>query len=304
MYSDFILHSKRIKLYLKGVIIGVLAQALWVAPCLASILQVAVSILPQRYFLEKIGGDKVKIVVMIPPGANPALYDPAPKQMAALSRCTLYFSIGVPFEKAWIKRFQKGAPHLKIVSTDRWISKIPMKSKHHAHKSPNGHTTHLDPHVWLSPPLVALQSRVILDALCSAQPDSCGYFEKNYRNWANELVDLDIKLRGIFPPTLKARRFLIYHPAWGYFAATYGLEQVPMELEGKPPSPKLLGRFIEHAKKGGFKGLIVQPQFSDRAAKIVAEQIGANILVVDPLAYNWKENLLKSARIIRSALRP
>jgi len=291
-------------LHLKGAIIGACIQVLASVSCLAAPLQVAVSILPQKYFVERIGGEEVRITVMIPPGANPAIYEPSPRQMASLSDCSLYLSIGVPFEKAWLKRFKKGNPRLKIIPTDKWIAKIPMKSKRPSRNSSNSHTIELDPHVWLSPPLVVLQSRIILDALCSARPTSCSCFEKNYKTWINEIVELDLNLRRIFPPTLKARRFLVYHPAWGYFAAAYSLEQLPIELEGKAPSPRQLGHFIELAKGAGFKVLIVQPQFSNRAAKIVAQQIGARTVVLDPLAYQWKANLTKAARLIRSALRP
>lgn len=271
--------------------------------CAQGPFQVAVSILPQKYFVERIGGRKVQVLSMIPPGASPALYEPSPRQMAALSRCRLYFTIGVPFEKAWVERFKNSNPHLSFIPIDRWVAKIPIEPKHHGGQRGLG-THSLDPHVWLSPPLVILQARVILDALCALAPGECQGFEKNYRKWIHELVDLDLELRQMFPPRMKARRFLVYHPSWGYFAATYGLEQVPMELEGKAPSPKQLARFVKYARKAGFTTIIVQPQFSRRAAELVAKQIGARVVAADPLAYRWEENLLKCARIIRQALSP
>ena len=134
-------------------------------------IHVVASILPQKYFIQKIGGDRVSVSVMVLPGANPATYEPKPRQMVDLSNADIYFAIGVPFEKNWLSRFAEANPRMKIVETQSGINRIPMIAAGHRHHDENRHapeeTTHAptDPHIWLSPPLVMLQAKNILDAL-------------------------------------------------------------------------------------------------------------------------------------------
>jgi zinc transport system substrate-binding protein len=138
-------------------------------------LTVFVSIVPQKYFLEQIGGDLVDVRTMVSPGVSPATYEPKPKQMANLAKAQIYFAIGVPFEKAWLGKIAAANPDLKIVHTDRDIEKLPMATHQHdgegaedgesAHSAEDeqsdsdGGETGADPHIWLSPPLVKVQAK-------------------------------------------------------------------------------------------------------------------------------------------------
>ncbi len=261
---------------------------------------VAVSIPPQKYFVEKIGAEEISVTVMVPPGANPVTYEPRPTQMRQISSASLYFSIGVPFEKVWIKRFLKLNPQLEIVNIQEGIKLYPISS--------HGEGRHvgqmLDPHVWLAPHLVAIQARNILLALVKKAPEKREVFKKNYEIFLKEIMQLDLQLMDIFMPFLnKKPAFMVFHPSWGYFARAYGLIQIPIEEEGKSPTPSHLVELTKKAKEMNIKAIFIQPQFSKRHAEIVAKALGIKIIEVDPLSYNWAQNLLEVAKKIGTYLR-
>jgi len=269
-------------------------------------LNVIASILPQKYFIQKIGGDRVNVSVMVLPGANPATYEPKRRQMVNLSKAQIYFAIGVPFEDNWLPKFSKTNPGMMVVATQSGIIKMPMKpGGHHHDETQNGHekpvTGIKDPHIWLSPPLVMVQARNILDGLLKADPKGQNKYEANYTAFLRELKDLDEKIRKDLRTTGPKHRFMVYHPSWGYFAHAYGLEQIPIELEGKQPSPRKLLELVQEARKDGIKVIFVQPQFSEKSAETIAHAIGGKVLVADPLAEDWENNLLHVAAKFKSA---
>ena len=270
-------------------------------------LNVVASILPQKYFVKKIGGDRVDVSVMVLPGANPATYEPKPRQMVRLARSEIYFAIGVPFENTWLPKFAKTNPGMTIVETQAGITKIPMKAGGHGHHGAEHDDETIsagakDPHIWLSPLLVMVQAKNILDGLVEADPESRSFYEANYKAFIEELKELDLKLKTVFQTTGQNARFMVYHPSWGYFANTYGLEQTPIELEGKKPSPRKLLELIKEARKDGIKVIFVQPQFSEKSAETIASAIGGKVVFADPLAEDWENNLLRVADGFKSAL--
>jgi zinc transport system substrate-binding protein len=271
-------------------------------------LKVTVSILPQKYFVEKIGGNRVDVSVMVLPGANPATYEPKPRQMVDLTQSRIYFAIGVPFETVWLDKFANANPGMEVVSTQAGIEKIPMKTTHHpdgdeGHGGPLAHTGMRDPHIWLSPPLVMVQARNVLDALLKADPAGKIAYEANYRQFIMELVDLDLKITSLFSDKNADNRFMVYHPAWGYFAKAYGLVQIPVETEGKSPTPRPLQRLIDEARQNGIRAVFVQPQFSTKSAETIARAINGRVIAADPLALDWPTNLLQVAGQFKSALK-
>ena len=263
-------------------------------------LKVFVSILPQKYFVEKIGQGLVDVSVMVQPGASPAIYEPRPKQMVALSKASLYFTIGVPFERTWLRKLESANPRIQMVHTDLGIEKRAMKS-HHNHGL-EGNRVILDPHIWTSPPLVMIQARNILTGLLQFDPSNGTFYEANYRKFIAEILDLDADLRSIFKGR-QGFQFMVFHPSWGYFADAYGLRQVPIEMEGKEPKPAQLQELIAHAREHNIKVVFVQPQFSARSARLIAREIGGQVLIADPLAEHWMENLRHLADTFRTALR-
>jgi zinc transport system substrate-binding protein len=288
-------------------------------------LPVFVSIAPQKYFVQQIGKDLVDVRVMVPPGADPHTYAPKPKQMVAISKTKLYFTIGIEFEKANLNKIISSNPHITVVHTDQGIQKIPMKAhdhnehedqaKHGHHKKSDHHVEDdhapgddqhdhngLDPHIWLSPTLVKMQARTILDALLDADPTHRSDYEANYEGFIAELEKVDADLKKTFAGR-HGMRFMVFHPSWGYFARSYGLEQVAVEMEGKDPKPAQLKALIEHARWDGINVVFVQPQFSAKSARLVAKEIGGEVAFVDPLAENWAANLREVADRFKAALK-
>lgn len=271
-------------------------------------LKVTVSILPQKYFVERIGGYRVEVSVMVLPGANPATYEPKPRQMADLTNSKIYFAIGVPFETVWLDKFAHASPEMEIVPTQAGIEKIPMEPKHthDGEDHPGGPATQSggkDPHIWLSPPLVMLQARNILRALIKADPAGRADYEARYTEFIEALVELDLRIAGLFSDKGMDNRFMVYHPAWGYFAKNYGLVQIPVETEGKGPTPKALQRLIADAQHNGIRAIFVQPQFSAKSAETIARAINGRVIAADPLALDWQANLLQVAEQFKSALK-
>ncbi len=271
-----------------------------------SVMPVYVSIVPQKYFAEKIGGALIDVSVMVQPGASPATYEPKPRQMVTLSKTKIYFAIGVPFEKVWLKKIAAANPKMRIVNIQEGIIKIPMET-HRKHEEEHQKRTYnhvvKDPHIWLSPTLVKIQARNILDALVVMDQANQSVYEAGYKQFIIEIKNRDAELKGIFAGKRKAMEFIVFHPSWGYFAGEYGLKQIPVEIEGKDPKPSDLQRLIKHAKKLGVKVIFVQPQFSAASASVIAQAIDGQIAFADPLALNWTDNLRQVAAKFKATLR-
>ena len=248
-------------------------------------IPIFVSIIPQKYFVERIGGNDVTVEVMVKPGESPATFNPNPKKMSRLANSKLYFSIGVPFERIWISRLKAIHPDLQFISLHN--------------KSSNPRDEH-DPHIWLSPLLAKKMLAKIEAALSKAKPERAEFFKMNSINLAQELDILDQEIRDIIA-TAKSRNFMVFHPAWSYFAETYDLKQVAIEHQGKEPGPRALQKIINIGKKLKIKTIFVQRQFGLSVAKNVSQIIGANVEEIDPLAENYFENMRKIAKAISGA---
>ena len=307
--------NKIVKIILSCFVIAVSVAAQGAA---SDKIGVFVSILPQKYFVQQIGKDLVDVQVMVQPGASPATYEPRPRQMAAITRAKIYFSIGVPFENTWLAKIASSNPDMKVVYTDRDIQKIAMadhyhheEERHHQEsgrhpegKDDGSHDNQgiADPHIWLSPPLVSIQARAILTALQEVDPVHRSAYEANYNAFNSEITALNAELTDIFTGK-RGTQFMVFHPAWGYFARTYGLKQIPVEIEGKNPKPGQLKELIKYARKNDIKIIFVQPQFSAKSAEVIARGIGGQVVFADPLAEDWALNLRDAARKIKAALR-
>ncbi|RJP78618.1 MAG: cation ABC transporter substrate-binding protein [Desulfobacteraceae bacterium] len=266
-------------------------------------IPIFVSIPPQKQFVQQIGKDKVHVQVMVEPGADPHTYEPKPQQMVAISKARLYFAIGIDFETAKLKKIRSSSPDLKVVPTDRGIRKIPMAVHHHDPEESHHAEGLPDPHIWLSPRLVMVQARTILKALQDIDPENSLFYENNCAAFMSELTRLDQDLTDLFSGK-SGLRFMVFHPSWGYFAHTYGLQQIPIEMEGKAPKPSQLKELIDLARKNRIRVIFAQPQISSENAKLIAREIGGEVFFVDPLAENWFENLRLVASRFKAALRP
>jgi zinc transport system substrate-binding protein len=252
-------------------------------------ISVFVSVLPQKYFVERVGGRRVRVNVMVPPGHSPATYEPTPRQLLRLSEARAYFCIGVPFEARWIARIRAANPHMNIIDTS--ASTDLLRPQRYGLKHDASHLGHgRDPHSWTSPPVVEIQSQQIRDALVELDPANRSEYEANQRHFAQALKELDQYIRNRLRD-IDRRSFLVFHPSWGYYAQTYGLRQISIEKQGKAPRAKQLTEIIDLARSEGINVIFVQRQFSRETAESIARAIGAKLITVDPLAENYIDNL-------------
>ncbi len=294
----------------RSVLLSLTTLALLSSPLQAALaaepLGVFVSLLPQKQFVERIAGDAVKVEVMVRPGQSPATFDPTPQQMVALARAAAYFRIGAPFETVWVPKMQSTHPKLRIVDTRVGITLLPMDSpatSHgHDHGSPAAGGGTPDPHIWTDPLRVKQQAANIRDGLIALAPTERARFEAGYARYAAEIDALDAELRTVLTGKTE-RRFMVFHPAWGYLARTYGLKQIPIEVEGKEPGPQALARMIDQAKADGVRVIFVQKQFSRSAADSVARAIGGEVVELDPLAEDFIGNTRTAVQAIARAMR-
>jgi len=273
-------------------------------------LQVTVSILPQKYFVERIGGTLTQVNVMVPPGRSPAVYEPVPMQMKQLSRAQVYFRIGhILFEKAWMENMESVNKKMLVIDTSKGVDLIHFGSTNTGetdeHHEDNGSGTHahvgIDPHIWLSPPAVKIQAGHIMDTLVRLDPVHAEEYRANCASFINDIDALHEELRKSFQ-SMAGRKFMVFHPAWGYLARTYGLEQMAVETEGKTPSPASLKQVIDRARQEGIKVVFVQQQFDIHSAAAVAADIDGKVIQLDPLAYDWLTNMKKIAVTLKTEL--
>lgn len=279
-------------------------------------VQVVVSIPPQVYFVNQIGGDLVNAMSMLPEGGFPHTYEPTPDQMRLLSEADMYVRIKVEFENAWWDKMLAANPDMHVVDStvgidfghdhdyeDEHPEDKPHEheGKHHEEKETmHAHHGH-DPHIWLSPKLVKLQAESICEGLIQVDPNNKEIYISNKNMFLKALDELDRDVQERLT-NLKTRKFMVFHPSWTYFARDYNLEQIPIEIEGKEPSVAEMAALIKTAKTQNICVIFVQPQTSKRSAETIAKQIGAKVKILDPLAENWMENIRAVAETLAEEL--
>ncbi|MBD3790455.1 MAG: zinc ABC transporter substrate-binding protein [Campylobacterales bacterium] len=274
-------------------------------------INVVVSILPQKTFVQEIGGEKVDISLMVQPGDSPHTYEPKPSQMKEIAKAALYLAMDVEFENVWLPKFKNLNPKMNVVDLAENITKIAMMAHHHhdEHEEKEHHEAHeaddhhehedgLDPHVWTSPENVRIIAKNIHKALSEYDPDNQAYYTQNLTKFLEKIDATDRRIKEILTSIKPHSTFMVFHPAWGYFAKAYDLVQLPVEIEGKEPKPKELVKLIETAKEHKVKAIFTQPEFSDATAKVISEELGIKVIKVSPLAADWSQNLIDLAKAI------
>lgn len=252
----------------------------------AARLQVLVTIPPQAEWVERVGGEGVEVTVLVPPGANPHTYEPTPRQLKKVAQADLYAIVGsgIEFEVAWLGKIRRLNPRLFILDCSKGVQRLAD-----------------DPHLWLSLRNAQRMVENLLEGLSRLDPEHSGLYRKRAEAYLKELRELDAELSRLFS-NAKGRAFMTFHPAWGYFARDYGLRQLVIEQGGKSPSPKAMVRLAEEAKEEGISVIFASPQFDRRAAEAVARSIGAEVMLLDPLARDYLENMHRAAHAIARAL--
>lgn len=259
----------------------------------------SVTIEPQRFFLEKIAGNTYKINTIVPPGTSPETYEPTPAIMIDLGKSKLYFKVGsLGFENAWSQNLAQNNPDVKIVDCSRGIELIQGSHDHASHdESEHNHVSGTDPHVWSSPKTAKLFAENMYRALVFSDPENVQTYKTNFDNLEKEIAQTDSIVTALLS-NIPSRSFIIYHPALSYFARDYGLEQHSIEFEGKKPSPAQMKELIDLARKENIRVVFVQKGFDAKNADVVAAELGAKLYEINPLAYEWKDEMIRIARIL------
>lgn len=260
---------------------------------------IVVTLLPQAEFTEKIGGDKVEVTVMVPPGANVHTYEPTPSQMTALAKAELYAKVGsgIEFELAWMDKLVGRNKDMLVVDCSRGITLIEMSASHE-HEDEEGehedesdhHHEGMDPHIWMSPRNAMMMVENICDGLVQVDPTNKSYYESNRDAYLEELSQLDRDIKDSLV-NVTNRVFMVYHPAFGYFAHEYDLTMLPIEEEGKEPTAKGLVLLIDESKEHDIKVIFAEPQFDPKSAEVIADEINGTVVLVDPLSKDYIVNI-------------
>jgi zinc transport system substrate-binding protein len=258
-------------------------------------LQVFVGVLPQKYLVDRVGGDRVSVGTLVQPGQDPHTFEPTPRQISSLAGSKLYFQIGLSFEGTLIDRMRSSMPELRIVDTRAGITLMPLDA------ADEQGDAGMDPHIWMDPRLAKRQALTIRDALIAADPRGRSSYEAGYEALARDLDSVHAELAAALA-SLRGKEILVFHPAFGYFAQAYGLKQVAVESGGKEPSARELARLIDRCRASGARVVFVQPQFSQAGARAVAEAIGGVVQPMDDLSYDYIANLRNMAKSVTAAL--
>lgn len=270
----------------------------WAAP-----VQVAVSVPPQAFLVEQLAGEHARTEVMVPASRSPETYTLTPRQIAALEKARLYVAVGHPafgFERNHLGRLREQNQALEVVEMVTGVELLPAAERH-GNPFVAGSDAATDAHVWLSPKVMADTARRVTTALQELDPDHADFFALRLVRFLAAIDQLDREIRANLGG-VGHRRFLVVHPAWGYFAADYGLEQVAIEHHGKEPGAAHLRTVIDDARKQGTKVIFVQKGFSERSATVIALEIDGEVVTVDPLARDWFANLRRVAAAFGRAL--
>ncbi len=246
-------------------------------------ITIAATILPESYIIQNIAKKKAEVITLIPKNQSPHTYEPKISTMQQISKAKLYFTIGVEFEKEWIKKIANQNPKLHIIACDKNITKI-----------------NNNPHIWLNPKNIIKIASCISNTLQHYDKENATYYQKNFNEFVQKIKHYDEKIKKILT-NLKTKSFLDIHPAWIYFAKYYHLKEYTIEIEGKQPLIKDLIKLIQFAKKKHIKIIFVQPEFSSQSAKIIANEVNAKVVPISPLQEDILKNLLNFAQELRKS---
>lgn len=269
-------------------------------------LLICVPIAPIATFVREVGGDAVDVTVLVPAGQSMHSYDPTPRQVAGLANARIYFELGLPFERKITAAVRERDGAAEVVDLRTGVQMRRMEAHevapHEAHDHAGGEAhaheheghTHVvgeeDPHLWLSPRTVKRVAQTICEALQKADPARLADYAHNLASFQQKLDELDQQMREELAP-LRGRAVYVFHPSYGYFCDDHGLRQVPVEIAGREPTAKELTDLIARAKADGVRAIFVQPQFSRKSAEALAQQVGAAVVPLDPLAEDYLNNL-------------
>jgi len=251
-------------------------------------IKVATTLAPLGEFVRAVGGEKVEVTVVVPPGAEPHTFEPTPSLMMDLAKADLYVMNGAGLEY-WIDNLLAANKEMVVVDSSQGIDLL------------QENVGEIDPHIWLSLRNGAVQVENICSGLIKVDMQNRDYYIKNRDDYLEKLNALDKELNRTFAGK-KMKMFIVQHPAWTYFARDYSLVQIPLMENEKEPGPKYLGVVIELARKNNISMIFVEPQFNPKSAEVIAREMNARIVPIDPLAGNYLDNMKNASREIALSL--
>ncbi len=258
-----------------------------------------VTIEPLRYFTETIAGDKFKVISMVPDGTSPETYDPTPQQLVALAKSSAYLQIGhIGFEQSWIEKLKDNTPKLPFYDTSSGVNLIHATCSH-THKDTDHTHNGVEPHTWNSTKNAHIIAENIYKALCELDEPNSTYYKHRLDSLNNIISETNEEIRSLL--TNADKTFMIYHPALTYFARDYGLTQISIEEAGKEPSPSHLQELIRTCEKNKIHIIFVQKEFDIHNAKMIADELGVEVIPINPLSYHWKEEMIQIAKSLNTS---
>jgi zinc transport system substrate-binding protein len=251
-------------------------------------IKVAATIAPLGEFVRAVGGEKVEVAVVVPPGAEPHTFEPTPSLMLDIAKADLYVMNGAGLE-FWMDRVLGVNKKMVVLDASSGTSLISESEGE------------MDPHTWLSPKNAILQVNNICLSLIQVDPANKDYFIKNRDDYLQKLQSLNVELSQELAAK-KRKIFIVHHPAWTYFARDYNLHQVPLMENEKEPGPKYLGEVIDLARRNNITTIFVEPEYNPKAAEVIALEMNASIVTLDPLAENYLETMAYAGREIAKSL--
>ncbi len=283
-------------------------------------IEIVVTIAPLAEFVEAIAGNKVNVTVMVPPGASPHTYEPRQSQLVSLSNASVYVKVGTPveFEISWLPKIKEMNESMLIVDCSESIVLIDGGHDHdggHGHESEDDHHNGEDgvdehsheglhdPHIWLSLKNASIMVKNIYGKLVEIDPLSEDYYRDNMDAYLKDIEDLDKEIETMFMG-IDNKKFMVYHDSWAYFAKDYDLIQIPIEKDGKEPTPKGLKDLIDQAEREEIKVIFASPEFNISSAEVIAEEIGAAVILISPLAGDYLDNMRNISKEISKNFKP
>lgn len=249
-------------------------------------LSLFVTIAPQREIVERVAGEEAQVEVLVPPGMSPENFSPGARTLNSLAEADCFFTIGVESEEAVMPKLRRLNPAMRVVAPAglRYLDFPPPGDGR-------------DPHVWLAVDNLMLLARQCAETLGSLRPAHLAVFRERAERYCRELAALDQEIAALLAP-LRGRTVLVFHPAFGYFLERYGLQQLPVELEGKEPPGGYLMQTMRRAKREKCPALFVQPQMNPRSVKTVSSELDCAVVQLDPLPLSISGGLRQIARAV------
>ncbi|MDR1203840.1 MAG: zinc ABC transporter substrate-binding protein [Tannerellaceae bacterium] len=258
---------------------------------------ISVTIEPQRYFAERIGGDRFTVHTVVPAGQSPETYDPTPQQMIQVSKSLAYLRIGyIGFEQAWMQNIQENNPEMNVFDLSEGIDLIlEVEEEANGHHHHRHHPGGVDPHIWNSIHGAKMIAQNTLNAFLALDKEHADDYRQNYDRLMEDINQTGDELSEWLSP-LSNRTFIIYHPALTYFAEEFNLTQLCIEMEGKEPSPAQLKELVETAREHQAKVVFIQQEFDQKNAELIARETGCRLVTINPLSYDWSKEMIHLAK--------